>query len=65
MWYNRLIEDLLKEGYRNDPCCHCIYMKILENEFAIIIIYVHGINIVEHLISSSISLSLSDQINAT
>jgi len=44
VWYNRLIKYLLKEGYRNDPICPCIYMKILENEFAII--YVDDINIV-------------------
>jgi len=47
LWYNRLIEYLLKEGYINDPCCPCVYMKILESEFAISIIYVNDINIVE------------------
>ena len=26
MWYNRLSEYLLKEGYKNDPICPCIYM---------------------------------------
>jgi len=36
MWYNRLSAYLLKEGYGNDHICPCIYMKILENEFAII-----------------------------
>ena len=46
MWYNHLIEYLLKERYRNDPFCPCIYTKILENEFAIIIVYVDDINIV-------------------
>jgi len=39
VWYN-LIEYLLKEGYRNGPICPCIYMKILENDFVIIIVYV-------------------------
>jgi len=43
---NRLFEYLLKEGYRNDPMCSCIYMKRSKNEFAIIIIYVNDINIV-------------------
>ena len=47
MWHNRLIEYLLKEGYKNDPICSCIYMKILENQFFIIIVYVNDINIVE------------------
>jgi len=46
VWYNRLVEYLLKEGYRNDHICHCIYMKILENEFVIITVYVDDINII-------------------
>ena len=37
MWYNRLSEYLLKEGYENDHICPCIYMKILKNEFTIIV----------------------------
>jgi len=28
VWYNCIIEYLLKEGYINDPICPCIYMKI-------------------------------------
>jgi len=27
VWHNRLIEYLLKEGYKNDLICCCIYMK--------------------------------------
>ena len=27
MWYNRLIEYLLKEGYANNPICPCIFIK--------------------------------------
>ena len=46
MWHNRLIKYLLKEGYRNDPICSCIYIKISKNEFAIIVVYVDDINIV-------------------
>ena len=46
VWHNRLIKYLLKEGYRNDPICSCIYMKRSKNEFAIIIVYVDDINIV-------------------
>jgi len=45
VWYNYLIEYLLKEGYRNDPICSCIYMKISKNDF-FIIVYVDDINIV-------------------
>ena len=46
MWCNHFIEYLIKERYRNDPMCSCIYMKRSKNEFAIIIVYVNGINIV-------------------
>jgi len=46
VWHNRLIEYLIKEGYRNDPICSCIYMKRSKNEFAINIVYVDDINIV-------------------
>jgi len=45
MWYNRINEHLLKEGYKNDPIGSCIYMKLLENDFSIIIVYVDDINI--------------------
>ena len=27
MWYNRLSEYLLKEGYANNPICPCIFIK--------------------------------------
>jgi len=47
VWYNHLIEYLLKEGYINDPICSCIYLKRSKNEIAIIIVYVDDINIVE------------------
>jgi len=50
MWYDRLSEYLLKKWYRNDPICPCIYVKILKNEFAIIIIYVDETNIMRTLI---------------
>ena len=46
MWYNRLSEYLLKEGYKNYSVCPCIFMKRSENEFAIIAVYVDDINII-------------------
>ena len=46
MWYNRLSEYLLREGYKNDSICPCIFMKRSGNEFAIIAIYVDDINII-------------------
>ena len=47
MWYNWLNEYLLKEGYKNDPKCPCIFMKRFGNEFVIISIYVDDINIIK------------------
>ena len=47
MWYNRLSEYVLKEGYKNDLICPCIFMKRSGNEFAIISVYVNDINIIE------------------
>ena len=46
MWYNRLSEYLLKEGYANNPICPCIFIKILETGFAIITVYVDDLNLI-------------------
>ena len=46
MWYNRLSEYLLKEGYVNNPICPCIFIKKSETGFAIIAVYVHDLNLV-------------------
>ena len=46
MWYNRLSEYLLKEGYVNNPICPCIFIKKSETEFAIIAVYVDDLNLV-------------------
>jgi len=46
MWYNRFSGYLLKEWYKKDLICPCIYMKRSENEFTIIFVYVDDINIV-------------------
>ena len=40
MWYNRLSEYLLKEGYANNPICPCIFIKKSKTGFAIIVVYV-------------------------
>ncbi|KAL0824549.1 hypothetical protein Bca101_048226 [Brassica carinata] len=46
MWYNRLSEYLVKEGYRNDPISLCIFIKKFENKgFVIIAVYVDDLNI--------------------
>ena len=46
MWYNRLSEYLLKEGYVNNPICPCVFIKKSENGFAIIDVYVDDLNLV-------------------
>ena len=46
MWYNRLSEYLLKEGYVNNLICPCIFIKKLEIGFAIIAVYVDDLNLV-------------------
>ena len=46
MWYNRLSEYLLKEGYVNNPICPCIFIKKSEIGFAIIAVYVDELNLV-------------------
>ena len=46
MWYNRLSEYLLKEGYANNPICPCIFIKKSKTGFAIIVIYVDDLNLI-------------------
>ena len=46
MWYNRLSEYLLKEGYVNNPICPCVFIKKLETGFSIIAVYVDDLNLV-------------------
>ena len=46
MWYNRLSEYLLKEGYVNNPICPCIFIKKSETGFAIIVVYVNDLNLI-------------------
>src|SRR5690606_7736635 len=47
MWYNRLSQYLVKEGYKNDPISPCIFIKKFENKgFVIIAVYVDDLNII-------------------
>ena len=46
MWYNRLREYLLKEGYANNPICPCIFIKKSETAFTIIAMYVDDLNLI-------------------
>ena len=47
MWYNRLKEYLLREWYNNDLICPCVFIKKLEYDFVIIVVYVDDLNIIE------------------
>ena len=46
MWYQRLSEYLIKERYKNDPICPCVFIKKSETEFAIVAVYVDDINLI-------------------
>ncbi|GKC47650.1 retrovirus-related pol polyprotein from transposon TNT 1-94, partial [Tanacetum coccineum] len=46
MWYNRLSEYLLKEGYKNDSVCPYIFIKRSGSEYVIIAVYVDDLNII-------------------
>ena len=46
MWYNRLSEYLLKEGFENNPIFPCVFIKKSEFGYAIVIVYVDDLNLV-------------------
>ncbi|KAL6138174.1 hypothetical protein ACLB2K_063459 [Fragaria x ananassa] len=46
MWYNRLSEYLLKEGYVNDPICPCVFIKKSNSGFVIVAVYVNDMNLI-------------------
>ena len=46
MWYNRFSECLIKEGYKNDSICPCIFIKRSGSEFVIIAVYVDDLNLI-------------------
>ncbi|KAI5334241.1 hypothetical protein L3X38_024374 [Prunus dulcis] len=46
MWYNRLSEYLIKEGYINDPICPCVFIKKSNSGFAIVAVYVDDMNLI-------------------
>ena len=47
MWYNRLSQYLLKEGYVNNSICLCVFIKKVATGFAIIAVYVDDLNLIE------------------
>ncbi|KAM2449650.1 hypothetical protein PS1_019734 [Malus domestica] len=46
MWYNRLSEYLIKEGYINNVICPCVFIKKSNSGFAIMAVYVDDMNLV-------------------
>ena len=46
MWYNRLSEYLLKEGYVNNVICPCVFIKRTKLGFTIIAVYIDDLNII-------------------
>ena len=46
MWYNCLSKYLLKEDYKNDPICPCVFIKRSGSGFVIIVVYVDDLNII-------------------
>ena len=46
MWYNRLSQYLLKEGYVNNSICPCVFIKKVAIIFAIIAVYVDDLNLI-------------------
>ena len=45
MWYNRLSENLIKDGYINNPICPCVFIKKSILGFDILAVYVDDINL--------------------
>ena len=45
MWYNRLSEYLIKDGYINNPICPCVFIKKSKLGFTILAVYVDDINL--------------------
>ena len=49
MWYNRLSQYLLKEGYVNNSICPCVFIKKVATGFSIIAVYVDDLNLIRTL----------------
>lgn len=48
MWYNRLSEYLIKEGYVNNLVCPCIFIENTTSRFVIITVYIDVLNIIRN-----------------
>ncbi|KAM1569796.1 hypothetical protein ACFX10_034874 [Malus domestica] len=46
MWYNRLSEYLIKEGYANNVICPCVFIKKSNTGFAKVALFIDDMNLV-------------------
>ena len=61
MWYNRLSEYLIKEGYINNVICPCVFIKKSHSGFVIVALYVGNMNLIgtpEELVRTAAHLKL-------
>ena len=66
MWYNRLNEFLLKQGFINNEVCPCIFIRAKETGFVIIAAYVDDLNLItspEEITNIPISLTKESEMN--
>ncbi|PWG73495.1 hypothetical protein DF186_22780, partial [Enterococcus hirae] len=46
IWYNYLTEYLIKNGFKDDDICPCVFIKKFVFRFIIITVYVDNLNII-------------------
>ncbi|PWG73761.1 hypothetical protein DF186_21385, partial [Enterococcus hirae] len=46
LWYNRFTEYLVKNRFKNDDICLCVFIKKTVSGFIIIAVYVDDLNII-------------------
>ena len=45
MWYNRVSEYLLKNGYKNNNICPYVFVNKTNIRFAIVVVYFDNLNL--------------------
>ena len=46
MWYNRLSEFIIKQGFINNEVCPCIFIRVNDTWFVFIAVYVDDLNLI-------------------
>ncbi|KAL6132633.1 hypothetical protein ACLB2K_064873 [Fragaria x ananassa] len=46
MWYTRLSDYLIRERYKNNELCMCVFIKKTSSGFVIVAVYVNDMNII-------------------